>query len=70
MEKDRYVDGMHFWHLVLLFSDFAPVGDNADNAQYLPGRDQIKENTQFDMARSLFGSGGGGGGGEGEDEEE
>ena len=34
------------------------------------GRDQIKDNTKFDMARSLFGSGGGGGGGDDDDEEE
>lgn len=32
------------------------------------GRDQIKENTKFDMARSLFGSGGEGGGEEEEEE--
>ena len=31
-------------------------------------RDQIKQNTNFDMARSLFG--GGGGGGEAEEEED
>ena len=33
------------------------------------GRDQVKDNAQFDMARSLFG-GGGGGEEEGEAEEE